>query len=109
MSQAELVQCLDEGKPVILMLQAWADRKQSYAKQWNEGHYVVAIGYDDEAFYVEDPSLHGNRGFILRKDLDARWHDVEGRKNVHTERLGIAIWSDARTDLNYRAAARRID
>lgn len=98
MTIAQLENCLDEGRPVILMLQAWG-----------EGHYVVAVGYDDEVVYVEDPSIEGSRGFIDRGELDARWHDVEGDDNHRTERLGIAIWMEPPATLGYARSARHVD
>lgn len=109
MTAAKLEKYLDKRRPVILMIQAWAERAVSYATAWDEGHYVVAIGYDEDVFYVEDPSLHGSRGFIARDDLDARWHDVEGEDNHHTDHLGIAIWRDKPTQRGYHRAARRVD
>lgn len=98
MTIAQLERCLDKGRPVILMLQAW-----------DEGHYVVAIGYDDEVIYLEDPWLPGSRGFLRRDELEARWHDVEGDDNVRTDRLGIAIWSKKPGKLAYARSARHVD
>jgi len=109
MTAAQLEKYIDKGRPVILMLQAWAGRELSYARTWDEGHYVIAIGYDDEVFYVEDPSIHGSRGFVTREELDARWHDVEGEDNHHTEHLGIAIWKNKPTKLGYGRGARHVD
>ena len=109
MTAKQLEKCLDKGRPVILMLQAWSGREQSYDHEWAEGHYVVAIGYDDEVFYVEDPSIHGSRGFLTREELDARWHDVEGDEGSHTEHLGIAIWKSKPTKLGYARSARRVE
>ncbi|MFN0251103.1 MAG: C39 family peptidase [Kofleriaceae bacterium] len=109
MTARTLEKYLDKRRPVILMLQAWSGRAQSYAHAWDEGHYVVAIGYDDDVFYVEDPSLHGSRGFLRRDELDARWHDIEGDDNHHTDRLGIAIWKNKPTKLGYHRAARHVD
>ncbi len=110
MTSADLVTCIDAGRPVILMLQAWADRRRrSYRSEWDEGHWVVAIGYDDDVFYFEDPSLHGSRGYITRAMLDERWHDIEGRAKHRTDHLGIALWLDDVGPLGHARAARRID
>lgn len=107
MTIKQLEKCLDKGRPVILMLQAWGDG--NYDDVWTDGHYVVAIGYDDERIYVEDPSIHGSRGYVTRDELEARWHDVEGEHDHHTERLGIAIWKDEPTKLRYARSARHVD
>jgi uncharacterized protein YvpB len=110
MTFEQLERCVDQRRPVILMLQAWGYRR-SYKGVWSDGHYVIAIGYDEERIYVEDPSIHGSRGFITRKELEQRWHDVEGKDNHHTRRLGIAIWkkNDKPTKLAFARSARRLD
>lgn len=110
MSDRELAEHLDHGRPVILMLQAWArPRPRSYARRWDDGHWVVAIGYDAEVFYFEDPVIHTSRGFISRSELGARWHDIEGRARTHVERLGIALSRDGVRSSKYARTARRID
>lgn len=107
MTIAQLERCLDKRRPVILMLQAWG--AGAYDDVWTDGHYVVAIGYDDKRIYVEDPSIHGSRGYLRRDELEARWHDVEGEDNHHTDRLGIAIWRDEPAKFGYHRRARHVD
>ncbi len=93
MSNKRLRRCLDKRRPVVLMLQAWGDPPPaSYEADWDDGHWVVAIGYDDDGVYCEDPSLPAARGFVTWDELRKRWHDVEGPANDHTERYGVAIW-----------------
>lgn len=47
MTTQQLRACLDRGHPVMVMLQAWADPPpRSYADDWEDGHWIVAIGYD---------------------------------------------------------------
>ena len=51
MALNQLKQSVRQGRPVILMLQAWGqgpDHKwrRSYRRIWRDGHWVVAIGYD---------------------------------------------------------------
>ncbi|MBI4678438.1 MAG: C39 family peptidase [Elusimicrobia bacterium] len=84
---SELRAALDQGKPAILSVQAWAGSpgaegpraggKVDYAVDWKNGHYVVAIGYDAKDFYFMDPSLLGHYGAIPAAELPARWHDEE--------------------------------
>jgi|LSQX01.2.fsa_nt_gb predicted double-glycine peptidase len=62
MTLQSLKSLLDRRIPVICAIQAWGDPKD-YDKPVN-GHYVVAVGYDDKNIYFEDPSLKGPRGFI---------------------------------------------
>jgi sialate O-acetylesterase len=72
----ELRKCLDDGAPVICSIQAYGD-PDSYYRDDN-GHYVVAVGYDEGNFYFEDPVLPGRDGFLPVKEFDRRWHDDEG-------------------------------
>ena len=51
---------LDAGTPVILAIQAWSDNPARYASDWEDGHYVVAVGYDDKRVYFMDPSTLGH-------------------------------------------------
>ena len=63
--------------PVILRIQAWADNKNiEWKNSWKNGHYVVAVGYDKNKIYFEDPwSI--KRTYLTFKELDDRWHDID--------------------------------
>jgi predicted double-glycine peptidase len=100
---------LDRGKPVMLMIQAWGDSKtgKSYAKEWGQGHWVVAIGYDRAGMYFEDPSLAAIRGFISYAELEERWHDT-GPKNRRMEHYGLAVWKPRMLRPAYLMRARKI-
>lgn len=77
--------------PVILLLQAWTEKeKVNWEKDWADGHYVVAIGYDKEKIYFEDPASV-KREYLSYKELEKRWHDVgpDGTKYIN---YGIAIY-----------------
>lgn len=83
---------LDQGRPVIVDLQAWGQEHQY--KKLDSGHYVVAIGYDDDTIYFEDPSVHTRkRGKLSKKDLKDRWKDkkANGEKLTH---YAIAMWKE---------------
>jgi predicted double-glycine peptidase len=96
MTTQQLRACLDRGRPVMVMIQAWADPAPlSYADRWDDGHWVVAIGYDAVGIYFEDPSLPGARGYLTDAELDERWHDIEGEDAHHVEHYGLAIWKPA--------------
>ena len=85
----EVKQNLDKKIPVIITLQAHADEKNTdYSKTWKEGHYVVAIGYDDKKIYFQDPSLM-NRAYLTFDELNERWHDIEQDKKEYN--LAIAV------------------
>jgi hypothetical protein len=50
---------------------------------------VVAVGYDAERFYFEDPAMFGV-GYIGRAELEARWHDLD-EFGTRLEHFGIAF------------------
>jgi predicted double-glycine peptidase len=96
MTIQQLRTCLDLRRPVMLMLQAWADpRPTTYKDHWDDGHWVVAIGHDPTGIYFEDPSLEGARGYLTDAQLDERWHDIEGKDDHHVDHYGVAIWRPA--------------
>ncbi len=103
MTNGQVRRCLDLHRPVMIMLQAWGDRA-SYRDHWEDGHWVIAIGYDMRGFYFEDPSISSARGFMSYRELDDRWHDLEGSDHHRVVRYGLAIWKPNAT----RAAARRL-
>ncbi len=115
MKPEELDRCLRDRHPVICSIQAYdSDHPKQvpqiyYDKNVN-GHFVVAIGYDDKNYYFMDPSLTGRRGFLPRQEFVKRWHDNEGRAH-HPDiiaRLGLEIWSEQGKPV-YQHRARMID
>lgn len=70
---------LDLGGIAIVGIQAWSDDDEDI--EWNsdtgDGHYVVAIGMDDENVYCMDPSLEDVYGYMPIEEFVSRWHDVE--------------------------------
>jgi len=92
MSIASLKRWIDKGVPVIMPIQAWPeDPQKDYAIALDEGHYVVAIGYEDGQIVFDDPALLGNRGRIPEAELDVRWHDVAEEKWM-LEHFGMAVF-----------------
>ena len=77
---SDVTSLIDEEIPVIVDIQAWRDEDNTaeWQNDWIDGHYVVAIGYDDENLYFEDPSLMNSIGSIPHSEFLDRWHDYEG-------------------------------
>ena len=100
MAERDLEADLDRGVPVLLAVQAWADEPPADAAGWaartEDGHYVVAVGYDAERFYFEDPAMFGV-GYIGRAELEARWHDFD-EFGTRLEHFGIAFTRPAGPD-----------
>ena len=71
-------------QPVICLIQAWTDRKgNNYAKDWDDGHYVVAVGYDPKNIYFMDPCTLGNYTFIPTDEFLQRWHDKDTSEKLN--------------------------
>jgi ABC-type bacteriocin/lantibiotic exporter with double-glycine peptidase domain len=82
MTVDQLKSLIDDSKPVILAIQAWReDPDSSWAEDWEDGHYVVAVGYDASNIYFMDPSTFGNYTYIPLDEFLTRWHD-KSKKNV---------------------------
>jgi len=84
---------LDKKIPVIVLIQAWSEKKVDYAKDWDDGHYVVAIGYDNANVYFMDPATLGNYTYIPVREFMTRWHDIDG-KDHRVVHFGLAMWKN---------------
>ena len=85
----ELRKFIDLGQPVLLAIQAWMGPPVDWST-YEEGHYVVAIGYDQGNFYFMDPSTLGQYTFIPNSEFMARWHDKD-KDGTHLDQFGIII------------------
>ncbi len=93
MTKDDLIANVKQGIPVIIAMQAWEEKGDPRdVKEWSsridDGHYIVAIGYDDSRIYFADPAMFPI-GYITFEELDARWHDGEGDEVL--DHFGIAI------------------
>ena len=96
----ELCDYLDQRKPVICAIQAWAYLTASeYQEEYESGHYVIAIGYDDKNIYFMDPSTSGNYTYIPKDEFIARWHDIDGEEIINN--FGIIISMEANYDKDF--------
>ncbi len=113
MTMAQLKRTLQNRKPVMLMIQAWGKEKgkkgyrKNYRGVWDEGHWIVAIGYDREGIFFEDPSLQAVRGFLTYPELEERWHDT-GPHRKHIEHYGLVLWNPHAKASAYQSRAERI-
>ena len=53
---SDVIISIDEDEPVIINLQAWFRSKKPDYNTDNNGHYVVAMGYDERRIIFSDPS-----------------------------------------------------
>jgi uncharacterized protein len=93
MTTKELFSYIDKNIPIIVMIQAWGnetDFKNNYKYCWNNGHFVVAIGYTNKDVIFSDPALF-NTGYIPIPEFLDRWHDYD-EGDTKTFHLGIAVY-----------------
>lgn len=93
MTKSELFSYIDKDIPVIVLIQAWGkepDFNNHYRDCWNDGHFVVVIGYTDEDIICSDPGLF-KAGYIPIPEFMDRWHDYDER-DIKTYQLGLAVY-----------------
>ena len=76
---------IDHGVPVLVLLQAWADLDapgHDYRTDWDDGHFSIVVGYDQQNIYFMDPSSLGHYTYIPIPEFIDRWHDVDGSEKV---------------------------
>ncbi len=94
----ELRKFIDAGQPVIVAIQAWPATAVDWTTDWNDGHYAVAVGYDQDNFYFMDPYTLGNYTFIPTAEFLNRWHDMAGSMRVNHLAIVVSKSSVARYD-----------
>jgi predicted double-glycine peptidase len=94
MTVDDLRRACQSGNPVMVAFQAWGDRPESYANDWDDGHYSIVVGVDSRSVFLMDPSTLGNYTFIPIPEFEMRWHDSYTDRENRTIRLvhfGIAF------------------
>jgi len=79
--------------PCLVCIQAWNDNpNMDYTNAWEDGHFIVVIGYDNKNIIYEDPSIHKNgaRGILPNKEFLKRWHDIDSRRKPYVHYM-IAV------------------
>ena len=93
MTIAELKRNVENGTPVIILLQAWAERPMTH-KDWEsdveDGHYAIVIGYQERRLIFEDPaSFH--RTWLSEQEFALRWHDLDANKGYMYQNFGMVL------------------
>jgi len=84
---------IDERHPVIVLLQAWADRYMTlkdWRNDYDDGHYAVLIGHAKGVLLFEDPASF-RRTWLREHEFLARWHDMDPTTNRKYERFGMVL------------------
>jgi len=89
----ELQKKIDEGIPVIVLLQAWAERPKTL-REWEidyeDGHYAIVIGHARGVLLFEDPSSF-RRTWLREKEFLVRWHDRDAMTGEVFDHFGILL------------------
>jgi predicted double-glycine peptidase len=84
---------IDEKIPPIILLQAWRDYSEDnldWEKDYKNGHYVIAIGYNDNCIFFEDPaSVY--RTYLTFEEFEKRWHDLDDNNKTKINHAAIII------------------
>jgi predicted double-glycine peptidase len=96
----DLERAVDRGEPTIVAVQAWqpvsrVKDQKPWATDWDDGHYLVVIGYDAQNLYFMDPSTDGHYTYIPAGEFMDRWHDVLGGENAHAAHIAIFVHASA--------------
>ena len=87
-------QYVDEGRPVIVLLQAWAERYmtiEDWQKDTDDGHYAIVIGHDGLVIVFEDPSSF-RKTWLTEEEFMARWHDYDADKKVTFNHFAMVLY-----------------
>lgn len=89
-----LKETVNKGLPVIVLVQAWADKMmtlEDWQKDWDDGHYVIVIGVEDDIVVFEDPSSI-RRTWMSKDEFLARWHDVDSDSDEKFQNFAMIIY-----------------
>jgi len=86
-------QYIQKNIPIIVLLQAWAERYmtlENWESDWDDGHYAIVIGYQDNIVIFEDPSSF-RRTWLKEDEFIARWHDVNSRTGEKYNQFAMVL------------------
>jgi uncharacterized protein len=84
---------VDDGYPVIVLVQAWAERYmtlEDWKSDYDNGHYAVVIGYKDHIIIFEDPASF-RRTWMTEEEFLARWHDMDPETGHKIEHFAMML------------------
>ncbi len=93
LSVEKVKEYVDRNQPVIVIVQAWAERYMTLA-DWiqdnDDGHYVVVIGHAGNIIVFEDPSSF-RKTWMTEEEFVARWHDLDTETGEVIDRFGMVL------------------
>lgn len=94
---------LRNGNPVITLVQAWAEKSMTlgdWENDYDDGHYVVVIGYHNDIIIFQDPSSF-KRTWMTEGEFLARWHDQCPRTQRKYDRFALALFGKTPENLAF--------
>lgn len=92
-SLEKLKECVHQGHPVIVLVQAWADKYmtlEDWRQDYEDGHYAVVIDYLDNIIVFEDPSST-RRTWLTHEEFLARWHDKDPASGENLDHFAMIL------------------
>jgi ABC-type bacteriocin/lantibiotic exporter with double-glycine peptidase domain len=89
----EVKRTVNAGDPVIVLLQAWADRYmtvEDWRSDYEDGHYAIVIGFAKRVLLFEDPASF-RRTWLREREFLSRWHDRDTKTNETLEHFGMVL------------------
>ncbi|MBN1188877.1 MAG: C39 family peptidase [Dehalococcoidales bacterium] len=84
---------VDKNIPVIVLVQAWANRfmnLEDWKNDTKDGHYVVVIGHDGSIIIFEDPASF-RKTWMTEEEFLVRWHDTDPLTNARLEQFAMVL------------------
>jgi uncharacterized protein len=84
---------IDKKIPVIVLVQAWAERYMTL-EDWknddDDGHYVIVIGYNGPIIIFEDPASF-RKTWMTEEEFLVRWHDIDPATNTKLDQFAMVL------------------
>ena len=79
-----------KGDPMIALAQVWRSQRDALkpvTEDWDNGHYIVVLGVDDNNVYFQDPFVRMSKAFVPRKTFEDHWHQAMGGDTKNQPKL----------------------
>ena len=89
----EVKKLIDSGVPPIILMQAWRDYSVGnldWEKDYSDGHFVIAIGYNDTCLFFEDPASV-TRTYLGFEEFEKRWHDLDDNNKTKNNHVAVIV------------------